>query len=432
MVYQEVSFGNNIFCGPKDSFSRPNHAVTIVGWDDNYQASGWITKGAYICQNSYGTDMFDNGYIYVAYDDRFIEQNLFGVSKATAYDIEKVYEYDPWGSSGVVTSKNLTNATSSEYDISQITAVNIFDRNTSKSELLDRVGISNWSNQKVEIYVTENFKEDGEPYNYTKVKNMTQTLGMGIYVLDLDIPYTLTKSKYAIAVKHVQDNAERIATVAIETNEANKWWENVKGNLGETYFMDTFNPTSTNKLWRLNVGTKGQYANASIKGYIKEADTPDNPDNPDDPDDPVQNDPTDLLTSDLYGFISGKTRRINKVEKETEYSDFMKHITINSKYPEFKNEKITLVDKDKKTKTSGEIKTGDKIIVSNSEYEISVRGDITGDGKRNILDVVRLRRHIVGFSDGILTGAAFYAADVNYNESVNINDLSTLRWLIVE
>jgi hypothetical protein len=39
---------------------------------------------------------------------------------------------------------------------------------------------------------------------------------------------------------------------------------------------------------------------------------------------------------------------------------------------------------------------------------------------------------MVGFSDGILTGAALYAADVNYNESVNINDLATLRWLIVE
>ena len=61
-----------------------NHLISIVGWDDNYDANGiWENKGAYICLNSWGTDFGENGYFYVSYDDYFIESSIQGVSNAT-------------------------------------------------------------------------------------------------------------------------------------------------------------------------------------------------------------------------------------------------------------------------------------------------------------------------------------------------------------
>ena len=64
--------------------SNINHLISIVGWDDNYDADGaWENKGAYICLNSWGTSFGEDGYFYVSYDDYFIETSIQGVSNAT-------------------------------------------------------------------------------------------------------------------------------------------------------------------------------------------------------------------------------------------------------------------------------------------------------------------------------------------------------------
>lgn len=58
-----------------------DHLISIVGWDDSYDAGGtWSNPGAYICLNSWGEDWGENGFFYVSYDDYFIEYSLHGVT----------------------------------------------------------------------------------------------------------------------------------------------------------------------------------------------------------------------------------------------------------------------------------------------------------------------------------------------------------------
>ena len=88
----------------------PNHAVSVVGWDDNYPKENFGIippgDGAWIVKNSWGTNFGENGFLYVSYYDQtflqYIPDRIFRY--ATAIIIEntvpynKNYQYDlMWG-----------------------------------------------------------------------------------------------------------------------------------------------------------------------------------------------------------------------------------------------------------------------------------------------------------------------------------------------
>jgi uncharacterized repeat protein (TIGR02543 family) len=81
-----------------------NHAVVIVGWDDDYAASNFATtpagKGAFIVRNSWGTSWGSSGYFYVSYYDtcfgRYDDLAVFNQASATT-NYTSVYQHDPLG-----------------------------------------------------------------------------------------------------------------------------------------------------------------------------------------------------------------------------------------------------------------------------------------------------------------------------------------------
>ena len=82
--------------------SGPNHAVTLVGWDDSYPASRFVSKpagpGAFLVRNSWGTSFGQDGYFWVSYyDTQFAGDNAVfaGAERATAD--ERIYQHDPLG-----------------------------------------------------------------------------------------------------------------------------------------------------------------------------------------------------------------------------------------------------------------------------------------------------------------------------------------------
>ncbi len=84
-----------------DKASSTNHAVCIVGWDDNYSRYNFYTTppgdGAFIVKNSWGTDWGDNGYFYVSYYDKKVTPYMTFNMKTDNLTYADIYQYDMSG-----------------------------------------------------------------------------------------------------------------------------------------------------------------------------------------------------------------------------------------------------------------------------------------------------------------------------------------------
>ncbi len=104
-IYFDTYYLNN----GKDYFTwalyPSNHAVTIVGWDDNYSRDNFYFgsyadgDGAWIVKNSWGPNWGDNGYFYVSYyDESFAKPGVEGIAYTFVLNdtmkYDKNYQYD--------------------------------------------------------------------------------------------------------------------------------------------------------------------------------------------------------------------------------------------------------------------------------------------------------------------------------------------------
>lgn len=237
-----------------DGSDSVNHAVTIVGWDDNYAVTNFSSSkrpaspGAWLIKNSYGTGFGNDGYFYVSYNDTRICKTVSGVYDADFEFPDKIYTRDKYGYN---TGLSLSGGGTTAYVATKFTK-------PATTEHLSEITVGSYDYASIDLYViptsaTLNIN------NATKVGTVTIPYG-GYATYKLTTPIALTDTSFHIIAKYTYlSTGGPAVSIYIE----NSPWDVVTATAGES-FLSVNGTNYTDMLSALG----GIEANAAITAGV--------------------------------------------------------------------------------------------------------------------------------------------------------------------
>lgn len=191
--------------------SNTDHMISIIGWDDNYDANGsWTKKGAYLCQNSWGTSWGNNGCFYVSYEDYFIESSINGVCKASLNPSNNKI-------SSILNNQEKTNLHTHKFTEVRPTVytANIFDVSNNLGENITHIdSFITGSSTKFYIKFFDSFNDALNGIN--SVQNLINTSDLGTFSVytkhQLNSPLKISKN-YMVVVREILET-HKVSTLA--------------------------------------------------------------------------------------------------------------------------------------------------------------------------------------------------------------------------
>ena len=212
------------------------HAISIIGWDDNYSKDNFKTKpagnGAFICLNSWGSDWGDNGYFYISYYDDNILVQFSGVLDTVNPQTYKEYTY----------SEKLFESTGWVQDINSNRFYGVkFTKKSTDNEYLDHItfaagGLLSDDTYTVKTKVYLNPKSSS--FSKSKMILLGETnviTNGGTSNISLDTPIKIEGKKFSLVFEFMCNTSDMICF----SNSVNKQGSFITGNLYNTKSIDS-------------------------------------------------------------------------------------------------------------------------------------------------------------------------------------------------
>lgn len=236
-----------------------DHAVTIIGWDDNYSKENFNStyrpqkNGAWLVKNSWGTSWGLDGYFWISYEDKSVSSaTAFDVTPADDFSYDNNYQHD----GGI-------SLTFSEHE--KTAAANIF---TAKGdEELSAIGVTTYdvpnANYSLKIYLnptelTPSGFNKGTPIHEQSGK-ITET---GFTTIPLTSPITLYKNDVFIILIETDTHLALDSDQDIKSGNTILVRSDANVLQNQTYF-------SVNGAAFYDPYTQGTPFNARIKAFTK-------------------------------------------------------------------------------------------------------------------------------------------------------------------
>ena len=214
--------------------NQQNHAIAIVGWDDNipntnfrYKKNGYTAEespeenGGWICRNSWGTEYADDGYFYMSYEEPSLDSDVYAVDMIPADTYKFNYHYDttsfaswqPLAGQGTPVSRTR-----------QAAAANIF-KVSDQEQTLDAVSVAlNSANTHVKVMIYTKDTEMSNPFDgKNKVNETTASFeSAGIYTIPLSEKVRLAPNTYYSIIASVYSDTSDLINFWVDaTADAN-------------------------------------------------------------------------------------------------------------------------------------------------------------------------------------------------------------------
>ena len=192
-----------------------NHAVMLIGWDDSYSKNNFnegnrpSQDGAFIAQNSYGTNYGNNGLIYISYEDTTLCEQYFAIRDVDTTIEDNKYSYDELGVSGGELPANAVMAIYNKKasGVEQIKEVTFATAGTGNYDIYLYRGNA----KKDNILISEMEKIGSGRISYSGYQ--THKITSNVYIAP-------TTPVYSIVVKYTADSVETTIPVAIKSSLA--------------------------------------------------------------------------------------------------------------------------------------------------------------------------------------------------------------------
>ena len=284
-----------------DSAGRPrtNHAIMIVGWDDNIEArkfyyggeqphrdesTSWeymkepkddeyssatyksTSNGAWIARNSWGTNnpYLEDGYFYIPYDEQSLSETFYSVDAISADTYKYNYHYDTTGNSSSIHTFNAGSGMNGSFG-------NIYKvSGTDAAQVIEAVSVGiNATNAEYDIKIYTKDEPMTNPADgiLRTTKRGSNTLA-GFYTFELDDKVLLAKDTYFSVV------VEPLGTEAVNlfydtVLDSSGWYLTYnEAELGQSFYRQRASSTTYTK-W---VDMNGDSAYSSLKNKIREID----------------------------------------------------------------------------------------------------------------------------------------------------------------
>ena len=454
-----------------------NHAITLVGWDDNYDKNNFSSttrptaNGAWIVQNSYGTSYGKNGYYYLSYEDVHICDFYMAIDELD-YEVEdNSYILDKLGYISFLgyASTNGTTQYKTGY------AMNVFTK-SNKQESLREVTFGSNGTGNYKIYYMP-----GKATKTTKISSMTE-IGSGrieyagyiTHKLDTPILIDASVKEFSIAVYYEMDTSTKPLPISTASAPKYEYVSTISGvsfvslngeswsDLAERTYdsIASIKAFTNNVEFSLEIGTATiTYPNNAVLNIKTKASNIDTTkleiyikDNNNNTVTPLKVNYTngsslsqitielsrpntnnkysvmiyykdqfiDSFTIDIAGTtnITSTTYTINQTKKII-YTLPKTNVTTFTN--NINNEQGNVYNNTTKV-TTGYIATGMTI----DNYTIIVKGDVSGDGEITPLDYINVKNHIMN-TNKITNSAFINSADYN-----NDNEISPLDYVEIK